>query len=156
MALMRTSLPILTFPDPVLDTPCDEAEFDLETAELAADLAEYVSDRGHGAAGLAAPQVGVSKRIAAMRFGQGGTVVMFNPTIKWKSPVTSKQVEGCLSLPGQRFSVERSHKITVEYFTVQGVKRMALLEGWDARVAQHEIDHLDGRLICHIGVLVDG
>ena len=94
--------------------------------------------------GLAAPQVGVLKRIIIADVGEG-LHVLINPKIVKKS---GKQtiVEGCLSVPGVEGPVERASKVTVKAMNKKGENIIVDAEGLLATVFQHEIDHLDGKL----------
>jgi peptide deformylase len=72
--------------------------------------------------------------------------VIINPIWRATSPETVIFAEGCLSIPGFTADVPRYRKIEVEGFTRDGVSKLWRLKGWPARIFQHEIDHLDGRL----------
>ncbi len=114
-------------------------------------LVEEMFDTMHEAdgIGLAAPQVGLSIRLLVTDTSEleKGTqpTAFINPQIV-ASEGESTFEEGCLSIPGVREEVTRPEKITLEYQTVDGVKKKEDFEGWQARVLQHEIDHLDGVL----------
>lgn len=102
--------------------------------------------------GLAAPQVGIEKRLlVALQMetpddGEADPIVMVNAEIVGRSPETWVFEEGCLSIPGIRGDVTRPERITVLYQDVDGTSHMTDIEGMFARVVQHEIDHLDGKL----------
>jgi len=96
--------------------------------------------------GLAAPQVGVNKRLIIVLLDNKITVPMINPDIIDHSNETEYGEEGCLSLPGKWGQVERYKQIVVQFRDTKGEKRVLKLEGFNARVVQHEIDHLDGIL----------
>ena len=112
--------------------------------------------------GLAAPQVAVSQRLLVARlqddekskeeFGDlaGKLFVLVNPEIIKTSKETVEGVEGCLSIPGYLGTVDRFEKITIESLDRNGKAQRIKAEGWLARVFQHEIDHLDGRLYIDI------
>ena len=95
--------------------------------------------------GLAAPQVGVQKRLYTYDVGEG-PAVLINPEIV-ESSGSSTYEEGCLSLPGLRFDIVRPERVTVRGVDVDG--REVIFEDDDflARVIQHEVDHLDGVLV---------
>jgi len=96
--------------------------------------------------GLAAPQVGVSKRIIVI-FWDGDDLVFVNPEIikrSWRKEIGK---EGCLSFGDAQFSVKRNKKIVVRGLDYSGKKVKLETDGWLARIFQHEIDHLDGILI---------
>jgi len=97
-------------------------------------------------AGLAAPQIGRSERLCLALIGSD-VVVLINPNITWRSDTMATSEEGCLSLPDLWLNVSRPTDIVVEYLTHEGKKRERKLSGFDARVVQHEVDHLEGILI---------
>jgi len=96
--------------------------------------------------GLAAPQVGKDLRMCIARFN-GRLTPMVNPEITWRSKITETAEEGCLSLPGVWVPVSRAVEIVVRYQTARGDTKELKLSDMDARVVQHEVDHLDGVLI---------
>ena len=134
------------YPDPALTRPSDPVEVvDEAIVELVENMAEtmYV-ERG---VGLAAPQVGINKRILVMDCGDpdGGSalIAFINPQIV-SAEGTIVWEEGCLSFPGLTVEVERSETVRVRALGVAGKPFEALLSGLPAVCAQHEIDHLDG------------
>ena len=96
--------------------------------------------------GLAAPQVARTERICIAVIG-GKVTPLINPKITKKSKATDIDQEGCLSLPNVWLQVPRSVEIDLEYTDVKGKKQERKLTHFDARVVQHEVDHLDGVLI---------
>lgn len=96
--------------------------------------------------GLAAPQVGLDMRMCLARIN-GRLTPLVNPEITWRSKTVELGEEGCLSLPGVWVPVPRSTSIVVKYQTARGEARELRLSDMDARVVQHETDHLDGKLI---------
>jgi peptide deformylase len=96
--------------------------------------------------GLAAPQVGSSHRLCIAKIG-GRLVPLMNPYITWKSAETDVMEEGCLSLPGINVDVERSSTIVVTYIDMKGKSHERRLQNLEARIVQHEVDHLEGVLI---------
>jgi peptide deformylase len=96
--------------------------------------------------GLAATQVGILRRFFVFR-DEEDDVVVVNPTITSSSDETEVDEEGCLSLGAVRVPVERSLAVTLEGLDREGAPLRLELEGISARVAQHELDHLDGTLI---------
>jgi len=99
--------------------------------------------------GLAAPQVGVNKRL--MVYNESGDkkkwldeVVMVNPRIVELSEAKDIETEGCLSFPDMSGDVERAKWIKVEALNLKGKKIKKKFKGWEARIFQHEYDHLDG------------
>jgi peptide deformylase len=100
--------------------------------------------------GIAAPQVGVNLRVALAVLNphtrQKKMITMINPEISKKSLRTGEGEEGCLSLRGKWGKVDRALSLTVTYFDEHFQKQVLELEGLNARIIQHEVDHLDGTL----------
>ena len=98
--------------------------------------------------GLAAPQLGVSQRLLVYRIGPDAPVIaLANPEIEWSSEEQEILEEGCLSIPGVQVDVERSVHVRLRAADEQGGDRVVEASGLEARVIQHELDHLDGVLI---------
>lgn len=97
------------------------------------------------AIGLAANQVGIDKRIAIVDL-HGKLFVFINPEITKRTPQTTNKTESCLSCKGSR-KITRSKGITVKYMTSAGTHSSVKLRGEEAIIMQHEVDHLDGKLI---------
>lgn len=118
-------------------------EITTEILNLIRDMAETMyTDSG---VGLAAPQVGISKRIIIIDEEKEGLMVLVNPEII-KSEGEIIDEEGCLSIPGIYSDVKRSSKVTVKALNENGDKIEITKEGLIARALQHEIDHLNGVL----------
>ncbi len=114
-----------------------------EILNLIKDMAETMyADSG---VGLAAPQVGVSKRIILVDGEEDGLIVLINPMII-QSEGEVVEEEGCLSVPGIYSKVKRLSKVTVKALNENGDSIEITKEGLIARALQHEIDHLDGIL----------
>jgi peptide deformylase len=99
--------------------------------------------------GLAAPQVGINKRLVVVSVGsdeEKNAIALINPQIVWKSVDVWELEEGCLSLPGIIANVVRPLKIKVTFFNEQGEELLLECDEMLARCIQHEIDHLDGIL----------
>jgi peptide deformylase len=101
--------------------------------------------------GLAAPQVGKNIRLFVMQSfdaqGKKSAVLeMINPQILWKSKEEDIETEGCLSVPGEWGKVQRPVAIKVSFMNKKSVQQKLELKGINARIAQHEYDHLDGIL----------
>lgn len=96
--------------------------------------------------GLAAPQIGRSIRLFVIETG-GRVSVFFNPDIIRYAEERSSSEEGCLSVPGQFFAIERANAITMEYDDPEGRRMRIEAEGFLAVVLQHEYDHLEGILM---------
>jgi peptide deformylase len=102
--------------------------------------------RADNAAGLAANQVGGVQRVIII--GRGANEqVMINPRLTFLSPETEIASEGCMSIPKFFTTLRRHRQITVEFLDEGWANRSLTLGGFDARCVQHEIDHLDGKLI---------
>lgn len=101
-----------------------------------------------GAIGLAAPQIGISKQVFVLNDG----TVCINPTTVGRSGQITSHAEGCLSVDGQRFDVKRAREVTIRYFDRSGKLQMLKPRSKLINVAiQHEMDHLNGKLICDRG-----
>ena len=96
--------------------------------------------------GLAAPQVGFNVRVILVTLDNKSVVPMINPKIILHSNATEFGEEGCLSVPGKWAQIKRYSEITVEYLDEKGSQQTLKLNELNARVVQHEIDHLDGIL----------
>jgi peptide deformylase len=137
--------------DPILRRRAlDVHTFDQSLGEMAGLMLEAM-EREDGV-GLAAPQVGLDLRLLvalAMREPgdeEAGPVLMVNPEILDRSHDTWIYEEGCLSIPGIRGDVTRPLKIKIRYQDLHGKEHTLETEGMFARILQHEIDHLDGKL----------
>ena len=98
--------------------------------------------------GLAAPQLGISQRLLVYRVGQDAPLIaLANPELEWKSEEEEESEEGCLSIPGVQIDVERPLHVRVRGQDENGEERLVEASGLEARVIQHELDHLDGVLI---------
>jgi len=96
--------------------------------------------------GLAAPQVGISKRVVVLQADLEGEQILslINPKIISKKKAEILQEEGCLSFPGIYINIKRSKEIEVEAMNIRGKKVRFRAEGLLARIVQHEVDHIDG------------
>lgn len=112
--------------------------------QVGKDLQDTLSANRDRCVGMAANMIGVKKNIIIVNMGFFD-VVMFNPVIVSKSGLYQTE-EGCLSLEGVR-PTTRYQKIEVEYYDFSWKKQRKKLEGWIAQIAQHEIDHLSGKII---------
>ena len=145
-------LPIRRFPDPLLKQPTRPlARMDGPVHRLIEAMIQTMRHHPH-CVGLAAPQVGSPLRIAVMdssrhpKAGESlGLLVLVNPRIETAEGVVLRR-EGCLSIPDLTASVQRAAAIRVQAWDEFGSIRSLSLEGFEAIVAQHEIDHLDGKL----------
>jgi peptide deformylase len=148
--------PIVKLGDPVLETPAKPVEkFDEELQKLIADMFESMyAARG---VGLAAPQIGISLRLAVIDVTDGknpeAKIVCANPEII-HAEGEQREEEGCLSLPGFRGYVARPQYVTVRAQDASGTEFEMRSEQLLARAFCHEIDHLNGTLfIAHLGML---
>ena len=97
--------------------------------------------------GLAAPQVGLSQRIFIMSDKNEKIIFMVNPVIIKASVMKARGKEGCLSVPNSKTTKLRSRQVTVQYYDENLKEQQLRVGGFDAVCIQHEIDHLDGKLI---------
>jgi peptide deformylase len=98
--------------------------------------------------GLAAPQLGISQRLLVYRLGsEAPLITLVNPELEWRSDDGEKFEEGCLSIPGVTIDVERPVHVRVRARDERGDERLVEASGLEARVIQHEMDHLDGVLM---------
>ena len=121
--------------------------FNQKLAVLVEDMVDTMYESN--GVGLAAPQVGVLKRVFVIDVGDG-VEVFINPEIIEISEETQKDVEGCLSIPGERGYVIRPQRVKVRTLTLEGKERLVEAEGLFARVICHENDHLNGQLYIDI------
>ena len=141
-------LDIRLYGDPVLRRKADPIdEFDGDLKELAEDMVDTMYEAD--GVGLAAPQIGLSVRIlvadADHAEDRSTARVFINPEIL-EADGTWKMEEGCLSIPGIRADVVRPERIVVKYLDLDGNEHTEEMHEMWARVLQHEIDHLDGKL----------
>lgn len=152
-------LPIIWAPDPLLKAVCKPVEtVDDTMRQLIDDMLETMY-KAPGI-GLAAPQIGVDRRVLVMDVSREGEddhpapIVMANPKIVWSSDDSKVFEEGCLSLPEMFAEVERPADVKVEYVDREGKLQTLDADGVLAVCVQHEIDHLDGVLfVDHISAL---
>jgi len=98
--------------------------------------------------GLAAPQLGISQRVLVYRVGPDAQVIaLVNPELEWRGEEEETLEEGCLSIPGVGVDVDRAVHVRVRARDEEGDERVVEASGLEARVIQHEMDHLDGKLI---------
>lgn len=143
-------LKVYEYPHPVLKKKAEKVSgVDDEMRKFLDDMLEtmYAAE----GVGLAAPQVGVSKRIVVIDISHDDEdrmppLYMVNPEIVWKSDERVCGEEGCLSVPEQRAEVERYAAVKVEYIDYHGKNQILEADGFLAIAVQHELDHLDGIL----------
>lgn len=128
--------------DPILKSIAKEFDFSSQDAvELSGRLIETL--KIHRAYGIAAPQCGISSKVFVMGLDKD-FITLFNPRIVRSSVETVHMEEGCLSFPFLAISITRPKDVTVSYQDEDGNFKEINLTGISARVAQHEIDHLNG------------
>jgi len=142
---------LVFWPDPRLRQRCEPAGYlpRRDQRRLVADLLETLY---HAAGrGLAAPQVGAMWRVFVMdagwKAGRPEPLVALDPEILSSSETTEIAEEQCLSIPGRPVLVRRPRTITLGWYDLDGRHHLRQMSGPEARIAQHEVDHLDGRLI---------
>ena len=142
-------LPVRTYPDPVLRRECKPAEpGSAHIRKLAEDMIETMY--AAPGIGLAAPQVGESIRILVVdifgHLGEREPRVLLNPVIVSSSEITAFE-EGCLSLPEFTVEVPRPRVVEIRYQDLEGAEIKIIAEDLHAVAIQHEMDHLEGRLL---------
>ncbi|WP_293441653.1 peptide deformylase [Planktotalea sp.] len=143
-------LPIVMWPDVRLQTECAAVEaIGPEIEQLVGDMFETMyTAPGRG---LAAPQVGVMRRLFVMdttwKDGDMNPLVCINPSIVPLSDAQNTNEEACLSIVGVSADVSRPNKIELSYTGLNGTRETEVLEGFAAVCAQHEMDHLNGIVI---------
>lgn len=137
---------IVLYPDPILKHKADPIEkIDNEICQIAEEMLNIMYDAC--GVGLAAPQIGLSKRLVVLDITgeKTGERIFINPYIIDEKGETVEE-EGCLSFPGLMGKVVRSQCVTVIAYNLKGEKLKIEAEGLLSCVWQHEIDHIDGRL----------
>jgi peptide deformylase len=138
---------VVKFGDPVLRSAASPVtEFDEQLAEQAERMIGLM--RNAIGVGLAATQLGALRRMLVFQVGaEARPTVLVNPEIEWRSEDAATAEEGCLSIPGVIVDVERPLFIRARAVDVRGEPLMIEASGLEARVIQHEVDHLDGVLM---------
>lgn len=145
-------LDILLYPDDRLRQECDPVQ-DLGAVQGLVDDMVATMAGAPGCVGIAAPQVGALVQVVVVDCGQArkpppghhGRLIMINPVIlSWSGMAVAR--EGCLSLPDYTGNVMRAEGVSVQFQDRQGHEHVISVEGFEARVVQHELDHLEGRL----------
>ena len=133
--------------DPVLKSRATEVDrFDDALHGQVARMAGLMKDAI--GLGLAAPQLGISQRLLVYRVGPDAPVIaLVNPEVEWSGDEEDVLEEGCLSIPGVTVDVKRALHVRVRALDERGEERRVEASGLEARVIQHEIDHLDGVLM---------
>lgn len=164
---------IYQYPDPILSQISKPVNIPLNTGELDLIREMWQSVQKIGV-GLAAPQVGVSKQIFIIHLSEdpdlaktvkSPDMVIINPKIVFNSEVLTEMVEGCLSFPDEYWKIIRPANVNMEFDTIVNFvdflknpkvkpifsKKIIHAKGWLARIVQHEIDHLTGKLFIKMG-----
>jgi len=133
--------------DPVLKSRATDVDrFDEGLRGQVARMAGIMNDAL--GVGLAAPQLGISQRVLVYRVGPDAPLVtLVNPELEWRGEEEETLEEGCLSIPGVGVDVDRAVHVRVRARGEEGQERLVEASGLEARVIQHEMDHLDGKLI---------
>ncbi len=135
---------IVTYPQEVLRREAEPIEeIDQEVRDLADRMTEMMF-RAEGV-GLAAPQIGVGKKLIVVNL-EDDFHILINPEMVERSEEEESKEEGCLSVPGPEASVSRSQKVVVRGTDLEGNEVSLTREGMAARVFQHEVDHINGKL----------
>lgn len=134
----------------ILQTTCKEINpQDPNVQMLIARMYKTVTDGDRAGVGIAAPQVGLSRRLFLVkRFDKANEPFEFfiNPQITWYSSLLQKGEEGCLSIEDRYDHVYRSFAVQLVYFDLEGNQYQEVVEGYTAVIIQHEYDHLNGVL----------
>jgi peptide deformylase len=149
-------LTIVTYPNPILEQVAQDVTFPLDqaTKTLIKDMWSTVKELG---VGLAAPQVGVSKKICLIHLSKvekgksAKDLLLINPKITFFSNIEAQMVEGCLSFPDEYWKIWRPANIIIEYQDERGNHKKLKANNWLSRVIQHEIDHLNGQIFIKKG-----
>ena len=137
---------IRQYPDSVLRMQAPPVEnFDDDLRRLVTRMGELMKDAN--GVGLAATQVGVLRRVFVFARDEDEVAVLVNPEIVRRGDEAELDDEGCLSLQGVTMPVERSTSVRIEGRDEKGEEVAYDLEGTPARIVQHELDHLDGKMI---------
>lgn len=144
-----TKLKVYEYPHPILKQKAEKVGYvDEQLRRLFDDMLETMY--AENGCGLAAPQVGVSKRLVVVDIAHEGEepapLYLADPEIIWSSEETEVCEEGCLSVPEMRAEVERPASVKIRYLDYNGTECELLAEDFLAVAVQHELDHLDGIL----------
>ena len=134
---------LIKFTDPALRKVPETFDFETQNAQELADTLWEESRRLRGL-GLSANQVGIDSKVFVMGSDDTNRKNVFNPHVISVSKETELAREGCLSYPGLWLSVKRPKQVTISYQTVDGTHVVETFVGLQARIAQHEFDHMEG------------
>lgn len=152
-SIMKLTPKLIKYPNKILTVPTVGWDFTTSKREYLVDMAknmeELLKTKPDGIA-LAANQAGYTARVfvVADKFASEYSIpnTIVNPRLNPVGPRLIEEREGCLSFPGLYFPVKRHDIISCDFYDVEGVKRIVILEDFAARVFQHECEHLDGKL----------
>ena len=133
---------LIRHPNPLLIAQSDAVDLKSDQ-DLLTDLLDTFADYHGTALGLAAVQIGRLKRAAVVVL-HGKPALIVNPFLKWRSSIYVSAEEGCLSIPWIKLKVSRANAVKLAYVNRDGTAIVCTLHGPDARVVQHELDHMDG------------
>jgi len=123
-------------------------KFDDTLKKLVRDLMDTM--KALGGVGIAAPQIGVTKRVIIVQAPKKSLYVMINPTIEDMRGEEGDSLEGCLSVPGRSGVVKRNLEIQIKYHNIEGEEKRAIALEDEAKIVQHEIGHLNGELFIDV------
>ena len=141
---MDDKLNVLLYTDSILHRPTENVEdIDQELIDIVSKMLFCM--REHTGVGLSANQVGINRRFCVVSLNNGTTqLAMINPVITARSPKKITLDEGCLSAPRIWLPTKRHKKVKVKFTSLAGIENEYEMTDIDARIIQHEIDHLDG------------
>lgn len=137
------SLKLIIYPNDILRTVCSDLT-EKPSESLINDMFQLVNEKK--GVGLAAPQIGLAFNLFILKTKMD-KIVFINPKITYYSKKECSMEEGYLSLPGESVEIIRPEMVTVEYMDKEFKKRITTFGGINARIVQHEADHLLGKLI---------
>jgi peptide deformylase len=140
---------IRLFTDPVLRAPCKPVDDVSSVQELAQEM--VLAMHANGGIGLAANQIGDNRRVCVLWLeNKTKQMILVNPQITHVSKDKTKENEGCLSCPAVWIPIKRHKAVVVKAKDLSGTEVAYEFTDMDARILQHEIDHLNGRLISDV------
>ncbi len=142
---IKQSLPIVIYPHPILRQKTEDIKDPTKPEIQQLIQSMLITMKNNNGLGLAAPQINQAKNLCVIDF-QNKIYILINPKITFFSREKNRAEEGCLSFPGKFLNVKRSNKISLQYLTVSGKRKKLMAEGMLARIIQHEVDHLQGKL----------
>ncbi len=147
MKRTRVTAKLRLYPDPILKAVCEPVGDDEDVSGIIRDMMHILTNSKTGV-GLAAPQAGHTKRVIIVAQA-GFYTIMINPVLLDFSDIKAAREEWCLSYPGRSKTILRPTEVIVGYRLQNGLKDQRRMFDFQARIALHEIDHLDGK--CKVG-----